>query len=457
MQSVGQASFGDKRLNKRFGQILTRLSHTYGSIPASMHGAHETKAFYRFINHHKVTTERIVSSYVSGVVKHPFFKDNRLILGIQDTTELLYTGNRSAKNLDCLNQHYQKGLFLDTLLVATPMGIPFGFSHISFYARKAESLGKQQGQNRHYVPPEQRESYRWLVGFKTFASYFETLPDKQGIYIADREADMFPMFEAGESYSNVKWVIRSKHNRVLVSGDKFYDFLAAAPKRGERLIHFYNPQRIMRSANLDIRYEPVQFRDTRTRKISPVLYVVEARELEPPEEEEAVCWRILTNMPVENLATAEQILDYYVQRWLIERFFYVLKKGFLQVEDLQIEQADALQNAILLKLHQALSIMNLHKLAQADPEQDLSVSEFGQEDYDLAHAYVQTHYYKNIQRKDKPTVFDFALLLAMLVGEKPTAKKLGLIRLSKGYEKFVVIKNAYIVAQKLNDNHSRYG
>ncbi|MCU0392411.1 MAG: hypothetical protein MUE81_14940 [Thermoflexibacter sp.] len=186
---IGQVNFGDKRLNKRFGLILDRLGKHFDSIPKSMQSSGETKAFYRFINHSQVSSAKIVAAYESGIAQSADFLENQVILGIQDTSELLYTGNRSAAHLDCLHESYQKGFFMDTLLLIKASGSPFAISRLSFYGRKADSLGKRNKQ-RQFVLPEYREAYRWVTGFKRFASYFESYPEKQGVYIADREADM---------------------------------------------------------------------------------------------------------------------------------------------------------------------------------------------------------------------------------------------------------------------------
>lgn len=444
---IGQVNLRDKRLNKRLGLILDRLGENYGSIPQSMQSFHETKAFYRFINNRGVSAEKIVASYEAGINKSAEFLENQVILGIQDTTELLYTGNRSAAELGCLHQSYQKGLFMDTLLLSKVSGTPFAISRLSFYAREAASLGKRRGKKGTSLP-EHKESYRWIEGFKRFASYFDSYPSKQGVYIADREADMFAMFEAGKDYQNVHWVIRSKHNRNLVQGGKLHDYLDRQPERGKRTICYWNKEGQRQEACLSISYQTVQFKESRTDKISPVLYAVQAKQINPSKDK-AICWYILTNKPIFSIDDAQQVLDYYVHRWLIERFFYVLKEGFLKVEDLQIKRIEALKNVIVLKSYQAMKIINLHKMVQEDPSQDLSLAQFEQEDYDLAYTYLQTHCYKNLERKARPTVFDFALLLTLLVGEKPSAKKLGLIRLSRGYEKFDIIKNTYL-AMKVN-------
>ena len=371
--------FGDKRLNNRFSVILDSLSSSYGSIPNSMSDMYQTKAFYRFVNHKKVDSTKIEASYEASSLGSPFFLENKTILGIQDTSELLYTGNRSAKNLDCLDQTYMKGFFMDTLLLASSEGIPEGFSRIEFYNRKEADLGKGKTAKQRKRPSKEKESYRWLSGFKRFSSYFEAYPAKEGIYIADREADMSSIFEAS-TQPNVHFIIRSKHDRNLLGGEKLYKTLSEQPSQGSRKVLIREAKGKERMAELNIRFMPIQFCSSRNKKNSQVLYAVEAQEIDAPKGVKPISWRLISDMKVENLQTAERVLDFYVMRWLIERFFYVLKEGFLKVEDLQIEEAEALKNALVLKAYQALTIMNLHTRGSKRTQQGLLSCDFEQKE-----------------------------------------------------------------------------
>jgi hypothetical protein len=73
--------------------------------------------------------------------------------------------------------------------------------------------------------------------------------------------------------------------------------------------------------------------------------VVLAEEEKPPSGEKAVVWLLLTTVSVETFEEACQCLKGYSKRWLIERYFYVLKSG-CRVEELQLESAGRLKRAI---------------------------------------------------------------------------------------------------------------
>lgn len=57
------------------------------------------------------------------------------------------------------------------------------------------------------------------------------------------------------------------------------------------------------------------------------LWVVVAKEIQPPVGEEPLLWYLLTTIAVESQATALQMVDYYRKRWIIERWHLVLKIG----------------------------------------------------------------------------------------------------------------------------------
>ena len=88
-------------------------------------------------------------------------------------------------------------------------------------------------------------------------------------------------------------------------------------------------------------------------KCQPVtLHVVEAKEINP--KGEAICWRLLSSLPIDSLADAKMLLRYYTYRWRIERLHYILKRG-AKIEELQLATPEQLQKAITL-----LSIVSAH-------------------------------------------------------------------------------------------------
>lgn len=110
------ADLPDKRLNKRLQQILMQLdAKLEESIPVAFADPGQSKAYYRFINNEAVTTSALLKSSQQQVLQAA--SPQRVVLAIQDTTELDFTGKRSAKELGCLSYAHQKGLFLHNHLL----------------------------------------------------------------------------------------------------------------------------------------------------------------------------------------------------------------------------------------------------------------------------------------------------------------------------------------------------
>jgi hypothetical protein len=93
-EEVGSEDFGDKRLKKRFEQTLFSLaSSPQKSIPSSTKGWHETLGAYRFMNHHKVTPNKILSPHFESTLER--IKAQAVVLIPQDTTEIDFTGRNN--------------------------------------------------------------------------------------------------------------------------------------------------------------------------------------------------------------------------------------------------------------------------------------------------------------------------------------------------------------------------
>ena len=62
---------------------------------------------------------------------------------------------------------------------------------------------------------------------------------------------------------------------------------------------------------------------------------------------EPIEWMLTTNLELKSCEDALVVVDYYRQRWKIERFFYVLKSG-CRIEGLQQHSVVRLEIMVLL-------------------------------------------------------------------------------------------------------------
>ena len=85
--------FGDERLSKRAQKLLQCcFENPQASIPQATGGDWaSTKAAYRFINNPKVSAEKILAPHREASFAR--FRGQRVILAVQDTTELNFTAH----------------------------------------------------------------------------------------------------------------------------------------------------------------------------------------------------------------------------------------------------------------------------------------------------------------------------------------------------------------------------
>lgn len=89
-------------------------------------------------------------------------------------------------------------------------------------------------------------------------------------------------------------------------------------------------------------------------------------ELNPPSGVSPIHWILLTNLGVENIDQARQVVRFYTYRWLVERFHYILKSG-CRFEDSQLKSYDALTRFLSLCSHQAWQILTLMYQSRQTP------------------------------------------------------------------------------------------
>ena len=209
------------------------------------------------------------------------------------------------------------------------------------------------------------------------------------VHVMDREADDFPLWacivEAGDHF-----VVRSAQNRRVDPEGHLATALGNTPylfkrevvlsRRTDRRAPSYrerHPTRATRDAILSVRAGAVPIRKPMNvwKKKLPAslpLNVVEVVEVEPPEGEDAVHWRLITDLPIETPEQVATIVDIYRKRWLIEEFFKSLKTG-CALEERQAESRHSLLNTTALLIPHAVRLMQLRALARHAPTERSSL------------------------------------------------------------------------------------
>jgi hypothetical protein len=372
---------GDRRLNRRCKRILGRLAaDPQASVNGACRGWAETHAAYHFFNHESVDESRILSPHRRATLER--MKAYPVVLIAQDTTELDYTRKtRTVIGAGPLAKEYRRGFYDHVQAAFTPQRLCLGVVGIHLWARADETFG--QGAARKHYPIEEKESYRWLEGYRNACHIAEELPDTRIVSVADCEADIYECFvEALQPGPprRADWIIRARENRNLPERDeengpygyrKLFDAIAAAPILGKRMVRVpKTSKRTGRKATVTIRAERIRLKPPyrKGERLPEIeIHVVLVREENPPAGEEPLEWLLLTSLPIATLKKVLRIVDYYACRWQIEVYFRVLKSG-CKVEEIQLETAARLRPCLALYHLVAWRVLYVTMLGREAPD-----------------------------------------------------------------------------------------
>ena len=231
-QEFGTCELGDERLTDRLVKIVSaQAAQPHGSYAQANGGQrHDLKAYYRFLNNERseLNLESMLQSHRGQTVRR--MKKERTALIVQDTTDLNLSTRSHCEGLGQIGTNQtgakSRGLRLHSSLALSQEGLPLGLVKLHGYAPQSA-----QGKDRQR-PIEQKESYRWIEGFSEAMEIAALLPHTQVISVADREADMFELFDFRRRQTGKKadLLIRAKTDRCLEETEhKLFEELAAAP------------------------------------------------------------------------------------------------------------------------------------------------------------------------------------------------------------------------------------
>jgi hypothetical protein len=368
-QEMLRANLGDKRLNRRVSKVLHQLAQRpEGSVPSAFQSWRETLAAYRFFDNEKVSAEKVLEPHRDATLER--VQEFPVVLCVQDTTELDFTGKSQIQGLGPLSQKSALGLYIHPTLAITPERLCLGVVDQWSWVRDAEDHGGKDRQHRLRRSLEEKESLRWVEGYRRVCDWQSTLSQTRLVYMADGDSDLFELFEEGET-GEADWLIRASQDRALAGGG----LLKATLRETEILgtLDFDlpgNAQRAQRHVVQTLRAARLKLRPPyRPDKKLPVVEVtaILAWEENPPEGVEPIEWLLLTNLEVRSAQEAREKVQWYVCRWQIEVYFRILKSG-CRVEELQLQERDRLEVALALYMIVAWRVLYLIMLGRTLPE-----------------------------------------------------------------------------------------
>jgi hypothetical protein len=367
----------DLRLLHRGNKILGDLFRSgVHSIRQSTQNESDAKGFYRFLQNDRVSEDDIVGNMINNCRSAC---QGKYVVCIQDTTEVNLSSHSGRIKKDgfvgTTNANKDKGLgfFLHpSLVVDAQHCIPYGYADIKVWNR---SLSFQSKHERDYnnLPIEQKESYKWLEVSKNTKATLSSMVSGM-IIVQDREGDIYDQFcEIPDSKTDL--LIRAQRDRVLADKSKLFACLSTQQAQGtyEIIVDAKN-RRPKRKAKIEVRFKQVELkRPSNAAKHLPssvFLYLIEAREV-GYKGEDAICWRLLTTIPVGTLEVAKACIEWYSWRWMIEEVFKVLKKEGYDIESSELEYVSSVRKMSLMILEVVIQLF-LMRLSYEAPEIDLS-------------------------------------------------------------------------------------
>ncbi len=354
-QELGGLDLGDARRTRRLVKLVDDLSsQPTENIPLACGGWAETKAAYRLLDNPALDWREMLEEHTERTVERA--QGESVLLCIQDTTELDFTSQPGIAGLGRLSYEAQHGMYLHPTLTVTPSGVALGVIDAWMWARAAENV------------VEIKESERWIEGYGVVADLAARLPDSRLVYIADREGDIRALMdEAARRETPADWLVRAKHNRNLICGEKLWSLLEGSEALGE--IEFTLPAAPGRTSRQVIQtvYQEQVTLPAHHGKPPVTVTAILACEENPPTGVKPIVWRLLSNRPAETLEQAVELISWYRRRWLVEIFFRIVKSG-CQVESLQLGTLERLERALVIYLIVSWRVLYLVTVGRDCPE-----------------------------------------------------------------------------------------
>ena len=389
---------GDARLDRRIRSVLCRLYESPSASPTgAMRGWAEMMGAYRLLENEHCKAQTILQSHAQAVLER--VRPHPRILLVQDTTELDYSTKTKQEGRGPLSVVTRQGYFAHTQWAITPERLPLGTWHCQIHARAPEVGISEEHKHK---PIEEKESFRWLEGYRQACLLMEAAPGVEVISCADREGDIYEVFaewhqRKEEGLVSAEWLIRCNQNRGVLSptDDESAGLVPGIPARlveqvaaSEVLgcVHFdVETKRQIKKVKGNNRLKLRQGREVRQEiraqrvllrsparpgqpKPPPVnIWVVRATEIDPPAGQDPIDWTLLTSLPAGGFSQALEVIELYLARWDIEVFHRVLKTG-CKVEELQFKDSHQIHALVALYMIVAWRLLYLTRLGRECPD-----------------------------------------------------------------------------------------
>lgn len=385
-QELGSVHIGDRRRTKRLVSVTSALAQNpNGTLPSTFVAWTDLRAAYRLFAEADVTHKAIVAPHRQRVAQACLAQGQYLL--VEDTTTLSFNTHPATADLGPVNDQGGKGFLVHNTLALrvadwdrhqVPTVTVLGLAGQQCWSRPKKGL-KPKDKSKEGRLKRPRESARWAASLEAWP---QALLGVQWIYVADRESDIYEVFERCAA-RGADWVIRAAQARALMAeGSSVFSAVAQAPVRGHLSVKLrarpgqptHRMRAALRASTVTLRgpWRPGGEAAPRT------LQVVEVRQLDAPGRSNPLVWVLLTSLPIGTLAQIKRIIGCYTQRWLVEEFHKALKSG-TQMEASQLATGRALQALCAVLSLVALRLLETKLHARAFPNEPVRPGQFAPE------------------------------------------------------------------------------
>jgi len=384
-EQFGGVKLGDRRRTSRLVKVAGRLAaHPSGTLPGALARWNELKGAYRLFSNRHVSYSPIMQEHCQQTLRECCQPGEYLL--IEDRSCLDYSAHRATEGLGRIGNDRGAGFLLHTTLVvrveeqsaAAPLQV-LGLLGQSCWARKGTSARAKKERWRQRLS-RPRESERWAEALGRLPKAPELV---QWIYVADRESDIYEVFERCAA-AGVDFIVRAQFARALAQEDRsVFEAVKMQPAIGQFELGLRTRGEVpARTAKLQVRVRRVRLRGVWRpggNRPDQELNVVEIRE---ETQGKPIHWVLLTSLPCETLEQARRIAARYARRWLIEEYHKALKSG-ANVEASQLESAQGLQSLLGILAVAAVRLLNMKLWASIQPQQKIEPQTVGAEELNL--------------------------------------------------------------------------
>ncbi len=218
------------------------------------------------------------------------------------------------------------------------------------------------------VPIEQKESVRRLENVTR--STRELGDPGRCVHVGDREADIFELFHAAHD-SRTHFLVRTAVDRLAGrGGTTAAKVMRRQPARGVHAVEVRDDHGRASTATIRVRFCRLTIHPSpaKRKRYGPLaLTVIHATERGKPADREPIRWKLLTDLPVDDLTAAVEKLDWYAMRWKIETFHKVLKSG-CGAEQSKLRTAPRLTNWLAMLCVVGWRVFGLTMANRTDPD-----------------------------------------------------------------------------------------